>query len=162
MSQSKGFVRTASTLLIISSLIEIVIGITTSFFIPALADPKSPLFFGSGAILVVMHVLVFIGILGFWMSHASGHGRLAYSGIVIAALGYFILILAEGILRFSFDLGNNLFGIAVPLAGVGFILLGIAVIRTKIWSGWHKWMPLLTGIYIPIVLLPALRISARA
>jgi hypothetical protein len=159
MSQSKGFVSTASTLLVTSSLIEIAIGITTSFFVPALADPKSQLFFWSGAVLVIMHVLAFVGILGFWMSRASGRGRLAYTGMVIAALGYLVLTFAEGILRFSFDLGNNLFGIAVPLAGLGFILLGIAVLRTNLWSGWQKWMPLLTGLYIPIVLLPAFALA---
>jgi hypothetical protein len=146
-------------LLIISSLIEIVIGITTSFFVPALADPKSSLFFGSGVILVIMHVLDLIAIFGFWMSRASGRSWLAYSGIVIAALGYFTITLAEGTLRLSFDLGNTLFGVAVPLAGLGFILLGSAVIRTNHWSGWQKWMPLLTGLYIPIVLLPAFALA---
>jgi hypothetical protein len=158
MSQSKSFVNTASILLIVSSVIGMAIGTTTNFF-PVIADPKRPLFLWVGVILVIIHVLELIGVLGFWKSGASGSGWLAHIGIAIAIIGNFLMIFAEGALRYSWDFGNYLFSIAVPPAGLGFILLGIAVIRTNRWSGWHKLTPLVTGLYIPFVLLPAFALA---
>ena len=158
MSQPNGFVRTAATLLVVSSVIGAVIGITTNF-VPAIADPQGSSFLWVGMVLVVLHVLDVIGILGFWTSGASGHGWLVRIGLSVAVFGYGVMIFAEAVLRFSWEMGNNLFSLAVPFAGLGFILAGIAVIRAKQWAGWHRLTPLITGLYPFFVLLPAFAIT---
>lgn len=154
MPQAIGFVKTASMLLVVSSLIGALIGITTHF-VPAIADPKGSLFLWMGVALTVLHVLEVIGNLGFWISGASGRGWLARIGLSITVLGFLVLTAAEATIRFSWEQGNNLFSLAVPFAGLGYILAGIAVIRTRQWTGWHKLTPLINGLYVPFLLLPA-------
>lgn len=158
MSQTNGFVKTAAWLLIITSVIGMPIGVITQWN-PSIADPKGAPFYWVGAVLVVLHVLELVGVLGFWASGASGSGWLARIGLTLATLGSFTILIAEAVLRFSFDTGNSLFGAAVPLTGVGFILAGIAVLRSKQWTGWHKFVPLVTGLYPFLILLPAFALS---
>jgi hypothetical protein len=69
------------------------------------------------------------------------------------------MIVAEATLRVSYDQGNNLFSLAIPFAGLGFILAGILVIRAKQWMNWQMLIPLVTGLYPFVVLLPVFAIT---
>ncbi|MDE3091776.1 MAG: hypothetical protein KGJ80_20580 [Chloroflexota bacterium] len=157
MSQN-GFVKIAAILLVVSSAIDALIGIVTNLN-PALANPQGSFFLWAGVVLVGLHVLEVIGVLGFWASGASGKGWLARIGLSAAVIGYVLIIVAEATLRVSLDQGNNLFGLATPFAGLGFILAGIAVIRAKQWTGWQMLIPLIIGLYPFVVLLPAFAIT---
>lgn len=158
MSRLTGFIKPAATLLIGSSAVGAIIGIITAFA-PATADPKGPLFLWVGLVLVALHVLDVIGIVGFGASGASGNGWLARIGLSAAVVGYVLVTAAEATLRISYEQGINLFGLAVPFAGFGFILAGIAVIRVKQWTNWRMLIPLVTGLYPFVVLLPAFAIT---
>jgi hypothetical protein len=158
MSQRNSFVKTTAILLVAASVIDATIGIVTNAN-PALANLQGSFFLWAGVVLVGMHALELVGVLGFWALGASGKGWLARIGLSAAVIGYALILVAEAVLRVSFDLGNNLFGLATPFAGLGFILAGIAVIRTKQWTGWQMLMPLIIGVYPFAVLLPAFAIT---
>jgi len=53
--------------------------------------------------------------------------------------------------------GDNLlgsaFGVAVPLAGIGFILAGVTTLRAGRWHGPGRFLPLLIGVLTFIVLI---------
>jgi hypothetical protein len=76
MSQQNGFIKTAATLLIVSSTVSAMIGTITNFA-PTISDPTGAPFLWVGVMLVVLHVFDVIGILGFWASGASGDGSRA-------------------------------------------------------------------------------------
>jgi hypothetical protein len=40
--------------------------------------------------------------------------------------------------------------------GVFAILAGITVLRTKAWSGWQRYLPLVLGIYVFVPLTPGI------
>jgi hypothetical protein len=43
----------------------------------------------------------------------------------------------------------------VLLSAVGFLLLGVATLRARVWSDWRRYTPLVTGIWTSIlVVLP--------
>lgn len=68
-------------------------------------------------------------------------------------------MIAEATLRFSYSAGGALFGIVEPLMAAGFILLGIGLLRSGTWRGWHRVVPLLCGLYLPFVLVPAFALT---
>jgi hypothetical protein len=70
-----------------------------------------------------LHVLVFLGLLGFARSGLAGTSRSARLGPQ--------LILA---------------GTALLLTAVGFLAAGIATVRSRLWRGWRRFTPLSAGI----------------
>ncbi len=45
------------------------------------------------------------------------------------------------------------------LIGLGLILAGIAVLRTGLWTGWQRWVPLVLGIYVFVPMTPLIIVS---
>jgi hypothetical protein len=35
------------------------------------------------------------------------------------------------------------------------VIVGIAILRHHVWTGWHRSTALVCGVYVPIVLIPA-------
>lgn len=147
--------RLAATAVIAASVVGAVVGVATSTFYPQLADRTSATFGASGAVLTVAHVVFLLGIVGLARTGAAGTGWLARIAYAVLLLGLAAQAVAEGILRVNFDLGNAIFGIASPAMALGFVLLGIVVIRARAWTGWRRFTPLLCGVYVPVVLIPA-------
>ena len=147
--------RLAAGAVIAGAVLGMPIGIATSTIYPQLADRTSNLFGPSGAVLTALHVVLMLGVIGLARTGAAGRGWLARIAFAVAFVGLAAQALAEGILRVNFDLGSALFGVASPAMAVGFVLLGIAVLRARAWTGWHRFTPLLCGLYVPVVLIPA-------
>lgn len=57
------------------------------------------------------------------------------------------------------QIAEQLFNIAPPLSAIGMVLAGIAVLRTGCWTGWHRFAPLIVGVYVFVVMTPVLVIS---
>ena len=57
------------------------------------------------------------------------------------------------------ELGGALLGLTALVQGLGLLLAGIAVLRAGRWSGWHRFTPLLCGLYTFVILIPALALS---
>ena len=57
------------------------------------------------------------------------------------------------------ELGGALLGLTALLQGLGLLLAGIAVLRAGRWRHWHRFTPLLCGLYTFLILIPALALS---
>jgi hypothetical protein len=145
----------AAAAVIGAAIVGAAIGTATSTIYPQLADRSSGLFGPSGAILTVAHVLTLLGVIGLVGTRAAGRGWLARIAYTVTLGGLAAQGAAEALIRFNFDLGNAIFGVASPAMALGFVLLGIAVLRAHSWTGWHRFTPLLCGVYVPVVLIPA-------
>jgi hypothetical protein len=148
----------AALLVIASSLAHAAVGTVTTLY-PAFQDQHLGLFMVSGAILTIGHAGVLIGVAALLLSGAAGGGTLRAIASLVACAGLGLLTVAEAAIRFDYNLGNTLFGIASPLTALGMILVGAALIGARAWHGWHRFTPLVAGLYIPLVLLPSFAIS---
>src|SRR6476661_7267899 len=105
----------------------------------------------SGALVPVsilwasLHVLVFVGVLGFARSGVAGHSRSARLGTALALVGTVLLFVGEmaSILirdRCTDDTGavivGGIFALAILLSAVGFLAAGVATVRARLWQGW--------------------------
>jgi hypothetical protein len=86
------------------------------------------------------------------LSGAAGVGWLGRIGLSLAALGQLALAVAEPLN--SGPVADTLFAIAPNLTGLGLILAGIAVIRTRLWTGWQRGITLALGIYVFVPMTP--------
>ena len=102
-----------------------------------------------------MHVLVFVGLLGFARSGLAGPSRSARVGTALAIAGTALLFVGElaSILirdQRTDDTGaaivGAIFGLAILLTAIGFLAAGIATVRARLWHGWRRFTPLTTGI----------------
>jgi hypothetical protein len=153
-----GFVRSAGLLCAIGGLLQLVLGPEEAF---SPTQPSSSEFIFENVLVTISHVLVFIGVIGLARSGAAENGWLAKIGLGIALLGSFLTIPSEIILLVDrlFALGETLLPICALLMGVGMLLAGIAVLRTRRWLGWHQYTPLICGLYVFVVLFPGFAIS---
>lgn len=145
------FVRWAGVSLILGALIGLGSGVLQAL---APADPSSPAFIFRNNTVILSHLLVLIGVLGFARSGVAGNGWLAKIGLGLALFASLAFIPAEFIIQTRYDLGEMLLGICAPLQGLGMTLAGIAVLRVGIWKGWQRFTPLLCGLYPFLVLIP--------
>jgi hypothetical protein len=101
------------------------------------------------------HLLLLAGMLGLWTSGAMGRGRIARAGTWITVIGWAILAAAELVDVVSTDVASALFGVSTLGLPVGLILAGIATLRTRVWRGWHRFTPLIAGLFVVIVIFPS-------
>ena len=127
-------------------------------------------FQASEIVWTVTHVLTFFGALGLARTGWAGAGRLARIGTPLMVTGMALLIPAE--LAFVFvatraanstaaEAVSSAIGVVATLAGVGFLLVGVAVVRAHHSSGWVRWMPLGVGVYEVIVLTAVAPLDGR-
>jgi len=155
----KGLAREGAIALGLGSLVGVPIGIATATVAPQLATPGSSAFGWSGAVLTLAHVAVLFGVATLAATPAARPGWLKRVGFAAALAGLAAQVLGEAVIRFDLNVGNVFFEACMPLMGIGMILVGIAVIRTGAWSGWRRFAPLASGLYIPVVLIPAFAIA---
>ena len=108
-----------------------------------------------GPVLAAEHLLAVAGLIALLLSMACGEGLLSKAGIGMAVFGQLAWTPAEIIWRFSHPPANFLFELGLPLIAVGLIIAGIGMLRARRWDGWQRFLPLATGLYLPIVFLPA-------
>ena len=109
-----------------------------------------------------LHVLVFIGVLGFARSRLAGESRGARVGVVLALAGTALLFVGElaSIAVRDQQVGDSAavvvgaaFGVAILLTAAGFLAAGIATLRARQWRGWRRLTPLSTGIWATALLV---------
>jgi hypothetical protein len=149
----------AGPLVIAAAVISIPIGLATSTFYPGLAQPGTPAFGYSGAVLSITHLMTLAGFALLAFTGAAGRGRLAMVAYTVTLAGLAAQFLGESVLRVDFNVGITLFSVASPAMGGGFILLGIAILRARRWSGWRRYPVLAAGLFVPIVLIPAFALA---
>jgi len=123
---------------------------------PALAQHGQGAYLTSGVTMILSDLLMLLGVITLYRSAAVRVGLLKTAGFLLAIAGSVGVVVAEGLLRANFATGATTFTIVGPLQALGLILIGLGVIVTRVWRGWHRYVLLLTGLYVPAVLVPAM------
>ncbi len=101
------------------------------------------------------HVLVLLGVIGLARSGLMGPSRTGRIGSWVAVAGMALLVPAELGYVFAANAAENsaadnvlsaVFGLAVPVAGIGLLLAGAATVRAGRWPGPGRYAPLLCGV----------------
>jgi hypothetical protein len=150
------FVRTAGLWLIVGSIIGIGVGVKEALFPTPFGTVQNGIM---QAIVIIANTLVLIGVIGLVRSGAAGDSRLAKIGLRIAVLASALFLPFEVLVAVNEELGGALLGLTALVQGLGLLLTGIAVLRAGRWSGWHRFTPLLCGLYTFVILIPALALS---
>ena len=141
-------------------------GIEPAVPVTRLSHPYSAsTFVVTEVIWTLTHVLMLIGTVGLARSGAVGTSGAGRAGMRIALVGMTLIVPSE--LGFAFfpnadddaapvvALGSAI-GLGTVIAGIGFTLAGVSVMRERRWSGWRRLTPLPCGLSVFLVLLPTL------
>jgi hypothetical protein len=109
------------------------------------------------------HVLLLVGILGLARSGVAGTELLGRVGLWISVVGMAALTLCEvGAMTLATssypspgtDFMDMAYGVASILIGVGLTLAGLAVVRAGEWTGWRRFVPLICGVAVFVIVIP--------
>jgi hypothetical protein len=145
------FIKMAGLLSLVGAMIGVISGLVTAFILPAVSFdrysyPYTPTGFRVAQLVFMLnHMLLLIGILGLARSGAAGTSLLGRVGVWISIVGMATLTLCEvGAMTLATspypsprtDFMDMAFGVASILIGVGLVLAGVAVARSRKWGGW--------------------------
>lgn len=158
-------------LCVAGGLIGVAGGLVTAFVPPAVADtrysyPYTPrAFVVAQLVFMLNHVLLVAGVVDLGRSGALGDRRYGRAGVWAAVAGLAGLTLCEvRALSFADDAYPSpgtatldaLFGVTTMLIGAGLVTAGLAVVRSRAWTGWARWAPLACGVAVFVVVIPGL------
>jgi hypothetical protein len=144
-------IAVAAWAMIAGGVLMLVLGIPL-----ASLQAREPVLWPIAALNAFSHLLLIIGVIGLAQSGAVGRGRIAGAGPALTLVGLAVLILAEAIWAMA-DAGaaGLYYGIATLAMALGLVLAGVVVLRAGRWGGWRRYTVLATGLFIPLVLMPA-------
>jgi hypothetical protein len=115
-----------------------------------------PGFVARTTVIGAAYLLLVATVLALARSRAAGHSAVARYALVVAAAGWALSAVAQLVLRVDVDLAEQvLFPIATVAIGTGMAAAGVAVLRTRRWRGWRRWVPLACGAYPFAIIFPA-------
>lgn len=109
-----------------------------------------------------LHVLVALGIVAFGRSGAGGRSRAATTGVGLTVAGTALLLVGEllsipirdaQVADTSVTIVGAVFGVGGTLSLIGFLVLGWATLRAGVWSGWRRFTPLATGVWLIVMMI---------
>lgn len=155
LAPTRRSLTTPATLIRAGALISVATAVATGtgLLAPIETTYWTPAGFAFWTIVDLLSTLMMLtGLAGLARSGALGNGPLTYIGIALATLGLFA---ATSVLSFTIpDAGERLHPVSVPLAAIGMLITGIAVLRTRTWHGWRRFALLLYGVFPFVVELP--------
>jgi hypothetical protein len=107
-----------------------------------------------------LHALVAVGIMAFGRSGAGGRSRATTTGVGLTVAGTALLLAGEllsipirdaQVADTSATVVGAVFGVGGTLSLIGFLLLGRATLRAGVWSGWRRFTPLATGVWLIVM-----------
>jgi hypothetical protein len=116
-------------------------------------------------VFAVHHLGLVTGVVALALSGAVGPGKVARSGAWLLVAGTVLLtgseLLTMRYVDWSSDAANGglmgaAYGISCTLMGLGAIAAGAGVLRTKAWSGWRAWTPMVIGVSQFVMLTPGM------
>ncbi len=114
------------------------------------------------ALNAISHLLLLVGIVELGRAGVAGRSRLATAGLWLTVGGLLVLTVAEGVSQINGDVAVAFYSTATMGLILGLILLGVAVLRTGRWVGWHRFTPLVCGLFMLLVVFPALFLPGYA
>lgn len=155
MSESS-FVRSTGFWLIVGAFVGMGVGIKETFYPTPFGTLQNLVMQG---IVIVSNALVLLGVIGLARSGAVGPSRLAQVGLWIAVLASALFLPFEVLVAVNLELGGMFLGLCALFQGLGMLLVGVAMLRNGRWHGWHRFTPLLCGLYTFVILIPALALN---
>lgn len=167
--KNSSFVETAGILCLVGAIIGALGGIVTGFMPSTVSPdmysyPYTPTgFLVAQSVFMLNHVLLLAGILGLAYSGTVGSGLLGRAGVGVSVVGMAALTLCEiGAMTLAAapypspgtDMMDVAYGIATILIGIGMTLAGVAVARADEWAGWRRYVTLVCGVAVFVVVLP--------
>lgn len=163
------FVKTAGLLSLVGAIIGAIGGLVTGFLPPSVSSdwysyPYTPAgFVVAQFVFILNHLLLLVGMLGLIRSGAAGRGLLGRVGLWISVVGWATLTLCE-VRAMTLAASpypspetaflDTSFGIASILIGVGLTLAGVAVARANEWAGWRRFVVLICGVAVFVIVIP--------
>ena len=114
------------------------------------------------ALNATSHVLLLVGIVELGRAGIAGHSRLATAGLWLTVGGLVVLTVAEGVSQINMDAAVAFYSTATIALILGLTLLGVAVLRAGRWVGWYRFTPLACGLFMLLVVFPALFLPGYA
>jgi hypothetical protein len=141
-------------------------------FVPPAVEPgvynyplSSGAFIAVQALFVLVHLALAFGVMGLWWARIvppstfGSSGALAAAGsLVLLAIVHLVSATAAGWVETApfVDVLDASFGVVTAASGLSLILGGIAIIRGQAWHSWGRYLPLVLGLYVFALLIPAL------
>ena len=127
----------------------------------------APKFTGLQIIIALSRVGLIFGLLGLWWSGTVPGTRIARFGRYVALAMMAVLTVTEGLAvtvpRSPLDgtppAFGVIYGVYTILLGVALLAEGFGVARSGAWQGWKRWLPLSLGVWLLLVVFPALALS---
>ncbi len=116
----------------------------------------------------VCSALVLVGVIALARSGLAGDSRLARIGVGITVVAMALLVPAQAGFIFvehastSSTASSVLAAVATSVAvisGLGFTLTGIATLHARRWRGAGRFLPLVCGLFVFVVLLPVIAVD---
>lgn len=145
--KNTSFVRNTGLVTVIGALVGLGLSVARA------ATNKSGAFQTSGnfAFVEILTVLAFssllIGAVGLARSGAAGFSLLGKIGFGLALPGLTMATLFELSAGLQNEPADMLGILAGLLAGLGMLLVGIAIVQAQHWQGWRRYAPLFVGLY---------------
>jgi hypothetical protein len=153
MHAQRSDVRVAGQVGILGGGLWVVLILADVFLRNGLADSDARFRLWEAA-YVVVQVLVLVGLLGFAGTHAEGSSRVGRLGIWLAIVARVVFLVGElHCLLFVIE-DSPFLPLGALLTSIGMTMAGIGVLRAQRWSGWRRWVPLLTGLYPFVAMFP--------
>ena len=174
-SPAKGRIHKAGAVCLVAGLLGAVSSIYLAMVSPGGADGftfphAAPEFTGLQMVLALLRVGLIFGLLGLWWSGAVPVTPSARLGRYVALVMMAVLTTTEGLAvtvpRSPLDGTPPVFGVIyigyTMLLGVALLAEGLGVARDGAWQGWKRWLPLGLGVWLLLVVLPALALNFDA
>lgn len=113
----------------------------------------------------VHHLGLVAGVVALALSGAVGAGKVARTGAWVLVAGTVMLTASELLAMRYVDWTNDAaneglmgaaYGISCTVMGIGAIAAGAGVLRTRAWSGWRAWTPMVIGVSQFVMLTPGM------
>lgn len=122
-------------------------------------------FLAMQAVFAVHHLGLVAGALALAASGVVGTGRVPRAGAWLLVAGTVLLTGAELLtMRYAAwtsdeanaGLMGAAYGVSCTMIGLGAIVAGVGVLRTRAWTGWHAWTPMVIGVAQFVMLTPGM------
>lgn len=167
-------VHTAGWLCLVAGLLGAASGIYLAVLEPAVGEDQwsYPQSVGAFALtqvwFAVQHLGLLAGIVALGRSGAAGDRRASRVAVLVASSGMAALAVTELVAilpaeepvdaAFPVALGA-VYGLVSTVLGVSLTVLGVQVVRARVWTDWRRWVPLAVGAWVFVPMFPAMAVS---